>query len=721
MKTPKNKLFQKIILILLIFSSTHHLSISQTTCGAAIEIRDNITLCQGETYQFGTKLITSTGLYIQTFKTISTNCDSIVTLGVNYLNNSNFSFTESITTNENYLFNGISLTEPGIYKDTLIDGNGCDSVLTLTLDVIVEKENCANGVDDDGDGLIDAFDNDCLCLINGTTIDLIPNGGFEEKVGCCRGFSGNESMCVDNWVNLSGSSHVYHNPDCWAVLGQELATEGINLESGLMSGQIGTNGTGTISGMSLGICLDEPMFAGNTYTLSFDIGRSFLTNTFRPFPENMNFTVNGIAECESLNDYIFNQDFCQRNLPFEQLTMIKLANLVPKWNHFEFEITPSTTIEAIFLGGNCDDDLPPFRSAQIFYDNFSIISTDGLRIKNEINIVGNSCQGDPQLFIPNTDNFVIDWYKDSILLPQTTGRPFVITEEIAPITSGMYHAKVNFEDGRCQLLGPLEIETFDLNLPKDTLLCPDQNIVLNIAEIGVQLEWQDGSTASTFPVSEAGLYWVEGRKGDCVIRDSMTVGIKDAPSFLPKDTFLCNERDFLIKPLPPYKDIVWVESANAIDSLLVTESGVYHAILFGECQWEDNIAIQFQETTIDLPSDTTLCDANEFLIDVGPISGQLTWQDGSTDQEFLVTESGTYSLELTDGFCQVRDSIAVAIGPMAIDLGRDTMLCENETLNLVLDIPNVTFEWQDGSTNPDLTISKTGNYWVIVNENNCLA
>ncbi len=744
MKSPKNNYCPKKLILLFILFSAPHLSFSQTPCGNPIEIRDNITLCQNETFQFGTKLIASPGIYIQTFKTVSTNCDSIVTLGVDYLNNSNFSFTEIISTNENYLFNDQTLTEAGVYKDTLNDANGCDSVLTLTLQVINEQEHCENGIDDDGDGLIDAFDNDCLCLINGMPVNLIPNGGFEEKVGCCRALPNDENMCIDNWVNLSGEGIVYHNPDCWAVLGQELVLEGITLESGLMSGRIRSGASGTnLSGMSLGICLNEPMYAGNTYTLSFDIGRSF-QNNLGTFPENMNFTVNGISDCESLENYRFDQNFCQKNLPFELLSSVELIKLGPKWNHFEFEIIPNSTIEAIFLGGNCGAAISPFQNASIFYDNFSIVSIDGLRIKNEINILGNSCQDDPQLSIPNTNNFAIDWYKDSILLPQISGRPFVITPDITANKNGTYHAKVKFEDGRCQLVGPIVIETLDLTLPADTTICPNQNLLLSFAQTDVQYKWQDGSTEPAFSVNTEGLYWVEAQKGDCVFIDSIQVSYAKQRSFLPNDTTICQADSFLITPQAPFDHVLWWESPLMLDGLSVSEDGTYHAFIIDQgCDWLDSIKVSFVEVPeLNLGTDTILCQNESLTLMTPPEIRNFQWQDGTNSTAKIVNQPDLYWLKGTINDCVVQDSILI----MYEDCKEELFTCEaylpnsfspngdgiNDRLKLLSDCDLLSFEMQvydrwgnllfstkdarlswDGKYNGQL--ADTGSYLWVVN------
>ncbi len=662
MTTLEKNRYLKGILLLLLFISICDCTLAQTICNEPIRTRTNITLCQGDTYQFGDRIITSSGIYIQTYQTVANNCDSIATLGVDYLNSTNFSFTETITTNEYYFFKEQDLMVAGVYKDTFVDSRGCDSILTLTLQVIAEQENCNNGKDDDGDGLIDAFDEDCLCLLSGKPMNLIPNGDFEEKTGCCRGIASQDDLCIDNWVNLSSFSFIYHNPNCWAVLGQDLRREGITLQSGFVGGDIVTREVATeLNGFSLGICLEEPMYAGNTYILSFDLGRSFESFFNARLPESMHFAINGITNCATLDQYQFTPDFCSKRLPYENLATVNLFNLEPAWTHFELSITPQTTIEAIFLGGNCEDTLIERQRAYIFYDNISIISENGFRIKNEINVIGDACQGDFQLSIPNTDNLVIDWYKDSLPLPAIGSRPFIITPEITATKNGIYHAKVTFEDGRCQLVGPLTIETLELNLPADTTICPDQNLFLNVAQTGVQYEWQDGSQQPVFSVTNEGLYWVEAQKGDCTVRDSILVSYAKQRSFLPNDTTICDINNFLIVPQQPFDHILWWENPLELDTLLINTAGTYHAFIIDQgCDWLDSIQVNFGTSpTVNLGNDTTLCIGESMTLTAPATLTNYTWQDGSQNANFPVRTDGIYTLTSTVENCSSQDSISI--------------------------------------------------------------
>lgn len=53
-----------------------------------------------------------------------------------------------------------------------------------------------------------------------------------------------------------------------------------------------------------------------------------------------------------------------------------------------------------------------------------------------------------------------------------------------------------------------------------------------------------------------------------------------------------------------------------------------------------------------------------------------------------------------------------------LNLGNDTTLCVNQTLVLDATEPNALYTWQDGSTNPNFTVSTAGTYWVNVTQCN---
>ena len=177
---------------------------------------------------------------------------------------------------------------------------------------------------------------------------------------------------MDNWIDLSQNNFIYYTPDCWAVLGQDLPQEGITLESGFVSGKIISDDG--LRGFSMGICLNEPMHAGNAYTFTIDLGRSFQAPTLQfNLLEDMNFTLNGITDCEELSNYTFDENLCDQNLPFEQLASTNINTLDSGWNQLTFQIIPTTTVSAIFLGADCATQTENRQLANVFYDNIYVL------------------------------------------------------------------------------------------------------------------------------------------------------------------------------------------------------------------------------------------------------------------------------------------------------------------------------------------------------------
>ena len=106
---------------------TLHLTVNPTSISTI-----NATICSDQTYLFNGININATGSYLDTFINYS-GCDSVVTLNLNVRPTSTAIINATICSNHTYLFNGVNLNTTGLYIDTFISSNGCDSVVTLNL------------------------------------------------------------------------------------------------------------------------------------------------------------------------------------------------------------------------------------------------------------------------------------------------------------------------------------------------------------------------------------------------------------------------------------------------------------------------------------------------------------------------------------------------------------------------------------------------------------
>jgi hypothetical protein len=98
------------------------------------------TICAG-TYTLAGQILTASGTYYDTL-TNAVGCDSIITLNLTILPITNYTYTDTICSNYPYFFNGQSLNSSGTYYDTLVNANGCDSMVTLDL-FVKEPSNFA--------------------------------------------------------------------------------------------------------------------------------------------------------------------------------------------------------------------------------------------------------------------------------------------------------------------------------------------------------------------------------------------------------------------------------------------------------------------------------------------------------------------------------------------------------------------------------------------------
>ena len=128
---------------------TLNLKVNSTSQPPCEVYRDTIlhSMCEGENYDFNGKILNESGTYSDTIKSISVDCDSIITtlhLTVNPI----VSTTINDEVNQNDTYNRYNFNLPNVTQDTVVVRNltselGCDSTVTLNLKVnIISNPPC---------------------------------------------------------------------------------------------------------------------------------------------------------------------------------------------------------------------------------------------------------------------------------------------------------------------------------------------------------------------------------------------------------------------------------------------------------------------------------------------------------------------------------------------------------------------------------------------------
>jgi len=174
------------------------------------------------------------------------------------------------------------------------------------------------------------------------------------------------------------------------------------------------------------------------------------------------------------------------------------------------------------------------------------------------------------------------------------------------------------------------------------------------------------------------------------------------------------------------EDFVYHWSSIASIESAVTElcEGEYTVYVTLGCDtlYEETFEILENQSSlsIDLGSDTTICSEN-VVLDANVAGVTYEWSTGETTQDITVTNSGDYWVAVTDQLgCTVSDSIQLQINEITVNIGEDTVLCDEITLLLNAGWQNSTYLWQDNSTNQVFQANLPGEYWVIVDSSGCI-
>lgn len=203
---------------------------------------------------------------------------------------------------------------------------------------------------------------------------------------------------------------------------------------------------------------------------------------------------------------------------------------------------------------------------------------------------------------------------------------------------------------------------------------------------------------------------------------STTITVNPVPTVnLGSDMLVCNGAPFNLNAGNPGATYLWNNSSTA-QTLNVSSSGSYWVTTsLGGCTDVDTIAVTFQNVSVNLGSDLTLCAGASTTLDAGNPGATYLWSDNSTGQTLTVSTAGTYSVQVTNGGCTATDAIVVSTQNVSVNLGPDATICQGAAVLFDAGNAGATYLWNNSSSNQTLSASSTGQYWVDVTIAGCSA
>ena len=328
-------------------------------------------------------------------------------------------------------------------------------------------EICNNGIDDDGDGLIDLNDEDCQCADVLEDVLFISNGDFSANPFCCQGNNFSRDDCLDNWVPVNGSpEHI--NPDCYADLEAEEASLGFPIDGNFV-GMIYNDFASFEFKETFGICTNQVLVQDITYRIEFDV-------RFSPNPDNFDgegsphLIFYGLSDCQELafTDGILG-DLCELDFDLIPLDSVNFDEISPtEWRPIQRTFTAPEDVNAVIVGFECNPDGLFGIRRFVFVDNIRISKLLNQAFDFDLNVepVGDLCVDDLSLAAIDLNDFDYQWYRDGIAIVGAETNTLNVAND--PNSNGLYELLISNVDG-CVVTAPIEVLTEENNI--DTTLC----------------------------------------------------------------------------------------------------------------------------------------------------------------------------------------------------------------------------------------------------------
>ncbi len=326
----------------------------------------------------------------------------------------------------------------------------------------------------------------------------------------------------------------------------------------------------------------------------------------------------------------------------------------------------------------------------------------------------NICPGEIFILTPDIPDVTYLWHDGSTLPSFETMQGDTISLTITGVCDTSSDTLILTESTQ----GP------QVNLGPDILACDGETITIESGISGVQYLWQNGSTLDQFVTTQSGIYSISVSNACGNDQDTIEVLFEINPPAqnLGPDSILCDGEELILTATSVAGlSFLWQDGSTDETYSVTSPGGLYVLTGSNRCgEQTDSVRISFINgpPPVDLGPDTTLCEGNSLLVSVSQGAYDIIWQDGNTIPEFIISQTGVYSIQLSNACGFETDSIRVLVDTNVIrlNLAPQILWCPGD--NFILDATQpfeATYLWSNGSVNPSIAVSAPGQYLVEVN------
>jgi len=470
-----------------------------------------VNVCQGGSIKVGNHTYTQTGTYTDSLKTTK-NCDSIIITNLTVRPKETKAQTVTICSGNSYTIGTHTYTQAGTYKDTLKTTFGCDSVVTTTISIaalqtINKNVSICNGGR----------------LVVGTHVYTI-SGIYKDTI---QGSAGCDTLLI---TQLTVNS-TYNNTQTVKLCQGDFIVVGTKTysQTGNYTDTLKTSlGCDSIIVTKLTV---HPKY-NRTQAMNICQGESVQVGN-HSYSQTGNYTdsLKTTMNCDSV--IITNLTVHPKESKSQNITICPGGSYSIGTHTYTQQGIYTDTLKTSFGCDSLVTTTLSIAALQTVSRNISICDGEKLVIGNHTyntnGVYTDTIQGSAGCDTVLTTTLTvypkpivnlgidISVCPDSIIVldAENTGATFLwnnneITQQISAVNAGTYIVIVTKEI--CSTSDTIIVQhkpVFQLNLGLDVVLCNKDTLLLNATTNGGSYVWQDGSTSSTFIVSQEGVYYVK--------------------------------------------------------------------------------------------------------------------------------------------------------------------------------------------------------------------
>lgn len=283
--------------------------------------------------------------------------------------------------------------------------------------------------------------------------------------------------------------------------------------------------------------------------------------------------------------------------------------------------------------------------------NVQFINQQSVRLPNDTTL----CNGDSLMIATPLTNVSYLW---------NTG---ATTQSIKVFNSGNYSLRVT--NNVCYAWDTVQVNFVPrpvFSLGNDTSVCAGKQIRLSTDISTASYLWNTGGVNNFLQVYQPGLYWLKVSRQSCSYTDSIYVILHPLPLVnLGADTTLCDQAVLQLNVANPNSNYQW-QNGSVTSSYTVDVPGIYYVHVVNEfnCTNTDTVAVRYLQTpVVTLGNDTFICAGNSFFLNaLVNTAVDYRWQDGSIASSFNVSDTGIFTVTVSNFCGTAQQSVVVRKG-----------------------------------------------------------